>query len=374
MIHRAIEKRISGYLFKGKVLIILGPRQVGKTTLLKKIAAESGAATLWLNGDESDIRELFEKPTSSKLKSILGNYKLVFIDEAQRITDIGIALKLLVDNFPEIQVVATGSSAFDLANEVQEPLTGRKYELFLYPLSFGEMALENSSLEEKRLLEHRMIYGCYPEVVSNPGEEKELLRLIAESYLYKDILSLEKLRKPALLEKLLQALALQLGSEVSYQELGQLIGANNETVENYISILEKTFVVFRLNALSRNVRSELKKTRKVYFWDNGIRNSIIKNFNPLALRQDMGALFENFFISERQKFRMNQFQPANHWFWRTLQQQEIDYLEEANGRIQAFELKFSPKQKVKFPKTFVDNYPETDFHAVNRENYFEFLV
>jgi len=374
MINRTIEKRLSEYLFKGKVIILLGPRQVGKTTVLKKIAALSGADALWLNGDESDIRELFEKPTSSKLKAILGNHKLVFIDEAQRITDIGIALKLLVDNFPEIQVVATGSSAFDLANEVQEPLTGRKYELFLFPLSFGEMAMAKSALDEKRLFEHRLIYGSYPEVVSKMGEEKELLRLIAESYLYKDILSLEKLRKPALLEKLLQALALQIGSEVSYQELGQLIGANNETVETYISILEKTFVVFRLNALSRNVRSELKKTRKVYFWDNGIRNSIIKNFNPLGLRQDTGALFENFFISERQKYRMYHFQPANQWFWRTLQQQEIDYIEEANGRMQAYELKFNPKQKVKFPKTFVDNYPDTDFHTVNRENYVEFLV
>ncbi|MBY0424484.1 MAG: AAA family ATPase, partial [Cytophagales bacterium] len=198
MIHRTIEKRLSEYLFKGKVILVFGPRQVGKTTMLKKIAADSGADTLWLNGDESDIRELFEKPTSSKLKAILGNHKLVFIDEAQRIADIGIALKLLVDNFPEIQVVATGSSAFDLANEVQEPLTGRKYEFFLFPFSFGEMANEKSMLEEKRLLEHRMVYGYYPEVVLNAGEEKELLRLISESYLYKDILSLERLRKPAL--------------------------------------------------------------------------------------------------------------------------------------------------------------------------------
>jgi predicted AAA+ superfamily ATPase len=374
MIHRSIEKRLSTYLFKGKVIILLGPRQVGKTTLLKKISVESGTDTLWLNGDESDIRELFEKPTSSKLKAILGNHKLVFIDEAQRITDIGIALKLLVDNFPEIQIVATGSSAFDLANEVQEPLTGRKYEFFLFPFSFGEMAVEKSPLEEKRLLEHRMVYGYYPEVVSRPGEEKELLRLISESYLYKDILSLERLRKPALLEKLLQALALQVGSEVSYQELGQLIGANNETVEAYISILEKTFVVFRLHALSRNVRSELKKSRKVYFWDNGVRNSIIKNFNTLSLRQDTGALFENYFISERQKFRMYNFEEANQWFWRTLQQQEIDYVEEANGKMQAFELKFHAKQKIKFPKTFIDNYPDTDYHAVNRDNYFEFLI
>jgi predicted AAA+ superfamily ATPase len=374
MIVRELEEIVRNTLYKGKIILILGARQVGKTTLLKKMFSQNQAGTLWLNGDEADVKELFSNTTSTQLKTLIGKNKLVVLDEAQRIENIGLSLKLIVDNVKDVQVVVTGSSALELANKLQEPLTGRKYEYFLFPVSFQEMVNHSSLLEEKRLLEHRLIFGYYPEVVSKAGEEKELLALLINSYLYKDLFMLEQIKKPVVLEKLLKALALQIGNEVSYQEIGQLIGSDNQTIERYIDLLEKAFIVFRLQALSRNVRNEIKKTRKVYFYDTGIRNAIIKNFSPLALRNDVGHLWENYLIVERMKQNHYLKRFVNQYFWRTKQQQEIDYIEEYDGRLHAYEFKWNPNKKVTFSKTFINAYPGSETKVITPENYVDFVT
>lgn len=374
MIHRLLYNNIHDKLFKGKAIIILGPRQIGKTTLVKSISDELKGDALWLNGDETNDREKFNRPTSTKFKALIGKKEILIIDEAQRIPDIGLCIKLIVDNIPDVQVIATGSSSLELASKINEPLTGRKYEYYLYPLSFKEMMDHSGVRVEERLLEHRMIYGYYPEIVTKPGEEQELLRLITNSYLFKDLFALEKIKKPVLLEKLLQALALQIGNEVSFHELSQLIGSDNETIERYIDLLEKGFVIFRLPSLSRNLRNELKKGRKIYFWDNGVRNALIGNFNPLSLRNDTGALWENFLITERIKVNhyFNHFR--NYMFWRTHAQQEIDFIEDYGGRLHAYEFKWNPKKKFSFSKTFNDAYPDSKTALITTENYLDFVT
>lgn len=373
MINRILENSILNNLNKKKIIHIPGPRQVGKTTLLKKIAGEYNKSLLWLNGDEADVRVMFSDMTSAKVKNLIGNKDLIIIDEAQRIQDIGISLKLMIDNFPERNIIATGSSAFELANHINEPLTGRKLELFLFPLSFQEMVSHTSLIEEKRMLEHRIIYGYYPEVVISPGKEKETLQSLTDAYLYKDILAFEKLKKTSLIEKLLRALALQLGNQVSYYELSQLIGADNQTVEKYINVLEQAYIIFTLPSLSRNLRNELKKSRKIYFYDNGIRNSLIRNFNPLQLRQDAGALWENFLISERIKATSYKRIWMNRYFWRTLAQQEIDYIEEYNGKFYAFEFKLKEKSKGIISKSFLKGYPDSESRIISSSNFEEFI-
>ncbi len=300
MIGRFLSSQIESVLFKGKVIQILGPRQTGKSTLLRELAKGWGNV-LWLNGDERDVRYQLQDATSTQLKQLVGPYRFVVIDEAQRVENIGLTLKLMVEHLPTVQIVATGSSSFELANKINEPLTGRKYEFTLFPISFSEMASHTTPLEEMRLLEQRLIYGYYPEIVTKPHEAKTLLELISSSYLYRDLFDWQQVRRPKLLEDILQALALQIGHEVSFLELAQLVGADKETVERYIDLLEKSFVIFRLGSLSRNLRSELKRARKIYFWDIGVRNAIIKNFNPLNLRSDFGALWENFLVAERTK-------------------------------------------------------------------------
>lgn len=356
MIKRVLQPTIESKLFKQKAIIILGPRQCGKTTLVKSILAQRKEKTLFLNGDEPDVRELLHNATSSKLKTIIGNNKIVFIDEAQRVSNIGLTIKLIVDQIPGIQVIATGSSSFELANKTNEPLTGRKYEFMLYPLSFGEMVNEHGLIEEKRLIEQRLVFGSYPEIVVKHGEGKELLQLLVGSYLYKDLLTLEQLKKPALLEKIVKAIALQVGSEVKYYEIGQITGADNETVERYVTLLEQAYVIFKLPALSRNIRNEIKKGKKIYFYDNGVRNAVIGNLLPLHKRNDVGALWENYLISERMKTLHYNGIDAQRYFWRTTQQQEVDYVEERDGKMYAFEFKWSDKAKPKFPKTFLQNY------------------
>lgn len=374
MIKRDLEDIVKNRLYKGKIILIFGARQVGKTTLLKKMFGEKHSEILWLNGDEADVKELLSNTTSTQLKAFIGKNKLIILDEAQRIENIGLTLKLIVDNLKDVQVVVTGSSSFELANRLQEPLTGRKYEYFLYPVSFQEMINYTSLLEENRLLEHRLIFGYYPEVVSKVGEEKEILSMLVSSYLYKDLFMLEQIKKPAILEKLLKALSLQIGNEVSYHEIGQLIGSDNQTIERYIDLLEKAFIVFRLQALSRNVRNEIKKTRKIYFYDTGIRNTIIKNYNPLALRNDVGYLWENYLVAERMKHNHYSQRYVNRYFWRTRQQQEIDYIEEYDGKLHAYEFKWNPNKRVKFPKTFTNAYPGSETKVITPENYFDFLT
>jgi predicted AAA+ superfamily ATPase len=361
------------HFFRGKAIIITGPRQVGKTTLVNKLSDSVGEKTLWINGDEAGTNELLANATSTRLKALIGNNKLLVMDEAQKIDNIGLTLKLIVDNLKDIQVIVTGSSSLEIANNLNEPLTGRKFEYHLYPLSFGEMVNHTSEIEETRLLEHRMVYGYYPDVINNPGEEQKLIQLISNSYLYKDLLALEQIRKPVLLDKMLQALALQMGNEVSFNELGQLVGADKETIEKYIDLLEKSFVIFTLQSLNRNMRNELKKAKKIYFWDNGIRNAIIKNFNPLSLRQDVGALWENFMITERIKYNHYRQLYTNSWFWRTFTQQEIDYVEEYEGKLHAFEFKWND-DKVRFPKSFSEAYPNSEFNHITRRNFKEIIL
>lgn len=317
---------------------------------------------------------MLEHPTSTKLKSLIGKNKTLVIDEAQRIENIGLCIKLITDNIKNVKVIATGSSAFELANKINEPLTGRKLEYHLSPLSFEEMVNHTSLPEEKRLLEHRLLYGYYPEVVTSPGDEQHLLKQLANSYLYKDILTWERIQKPDKLEKLVQALAFQMAQLISNNELGLLCGLNSETVEKYINLLEKAFIVYRLPAFSRNLRNELKKSYKIYFYDNGLRNAVINHFNPVNLRNDTGQLWENWFISERMKFLNNHQKHVSRFFWRTLAQQEVDYIEDANGKITAFECKWNPKAKGNISRAFSNAYPKALTHIVHPENADEFLM
>ncbi|MGK7394514.1 MAG: ATP-binding protein [Candidatus Cyclobacteriaceae bacterium M3_2C_046] len=374
MIPRIIQSHIQGDFFKGKIIHIPGARQVGKTTLMDKISAEISAKIIWLNGDEPDVRQMFHQATSTQLGNMIGDRRVVIVDEAQRIENIGISLKLLVDNFPDKQIIATGSSAFDLANKINEPLTGRKIEYQLFPICFAEMVNHHGLIQEKRLLENRLIYGYYPEVVTSPGNETEVLKRLSDAYLYKDIFLLENIKKPVLIEKLIQALALQTGNEISANELGQIIGADAKTVEKYIDLLEKAYIIFKLPSYSRNLRNEIKKGRKIYFYDNGIRNAVIRNFNHVNLRQDIGALWENFLVSERVKSTSYQKLWLNRYFWRTHTQQEIDYIEEYGGKLYAFEFKWRSKKKAKFPRSFVESYPESSTEIIDKENYPEFLL
>ncbi len=373
IIPRDLKNQLTSRFFKGKAILLFGARQVGKTTLAQAVLQDYGDQVLRLNGDESDVRDLLSETTSTRLKAIIGAHRILFIDEAQRIDNIGLTLKLITDQIPDVQVIATGSSSFDLASKVNEPLTGRKYQYLLHPLAFGELVAHHGLLTEKRLLAHRLIFGSYPEVVTSAGQEVELLKLLAESYLYKDLLMLEQVKKPALLGKIVKALALQVGSEVVFTEIGRLVGADSQTVEKYIDLLEKGFVIFRLPSYSRNVRNEIRKGKKVYFYDNGIRNAVINNFMQPGQRTDVGALWENFLVSERRKLRAHQGISTEDFFWRTTQQQEVDYIEETQSGLCAWEFKWNTKGKARFPKTFVGAYPQCSTAIVTPGNFEGFL-
>ena len=374
MIKREIEAIVQEKLFKSKAIVISGPRQVGKTTLVRTIVNSVTEPHIWFNGDEPSTPTIFNNISSGDLRQLFGKNKIVVIDEAQKINNIGIILKIIVDSFPEIQMIATGSSSFELASEVNEALTGRKFEYFLFPISYNELVNENGKLKEKELLPQRLIYGSYPEIINHPEDARENLIWLSDSYLYKDLLSLETIKKPSLLVKLLQALSWQTGSEVSYHELSQTIGSDPKTIEKYIDLLEKAYVIFRLQPLSRNLRNELKKSRKIYFYDNGIRNAVIGNFNRLDSRRDVGALWENYLVSERKKYIEYKRIYGNQFFWRTTQKQEIDYIEEYDGVFHTYEFKYNPKKKVRLPITFSKAYPNHDFKLVNIGNYDGFLL
>ncbi|MFA7359994.1 MAG: ATP-binding protein [Candidatus Kapaibacterium sp.] len=374
MIKRELGNSLKDKLFKGKVIILYGPRQCGKTTLINNILKDINKKVLFLDGEEYNVRQQLENPSSEKLKLISLNSEIIFIDEAQKIPDIGNVLKLFHDKIPGVQVIATGSSAFELAGKTSEPLTGRKFEYTLLPVSFGEMLKHTNFIEENSKLETRLIFGSYPEVINNPSDSKELIKLIAKSYLYKDLFSLEKINSPDLFEKIVSALALQIGSEVSYKEIALTVGANHLTVSKYISLLEKAYVVFKLPAYNRNLRNEIRKGKKYYFYDNGIRNAVIDNFNVLEKRNDSGALWENYLVSERRKFLMFHGMDRKNYFWRNIQKQEVDYLEEENGEISAYEFKWSNKAKARFTKSFVDNYSPVTTALINPQNYYEFLT
>lgn len=376
MIQRILLDKIKSECFSNKVILLLGARQVGKTTLLKKLVETMQVNTKWLNADEADIfNELSAANTSTRLLQLIGNdTRLVIIDEAQQISDIGLKLKLLHDNKPELQIIATGSSSFDLLNQTNEPLTGRKRTFYLYPISYQELVNSSNILEAKRTLENRLVFGSYPEVINNPGNEKNILIEIARSYLYKDILKVEGIRKSSHLEKLLQALAFQVGSEVNYHELSKSIGnIDSSTVEKYLDLLEKTFVIYKLPALSRNMRNEIKKGKKYYFYDNGIRNVLISNYSPVNMRFDKGAMWENFLLSERIKANHYHLNTPNTYFWRTHDQAEIDYIEEQDGMLNAFEFKWKDT-KARFPDSFLKSYPNHKTRQVNLETFESFVA
>lgn len=374
MITRTLQQRIEGNLFKGKAVIVIGARQVGKSTLFRQITEKLEEPVLMLNCDEPEVRELLVGMNLVELKLMIGKHRLVVIDEAQRVSEIGMTLKRITDNFPEVQLLVTGSSSFELQNRLNEPLTGRKYEYRLFPISTRELLEHSGLIAVKQSLESRLIYGSYPDIINHTDEAKELLMNIAGSYLYKDLLALEDIRRPALLEKLLVALALQVGNEVSYNEIAQTVGSDSKTVEKYIDLLEKCYIVFRLGAFSRNLRTELKKSKKIYFYDNGIRNAVIQNFAPLSMRNDTGALWENFFISERIKANEYEGRYAKSYFWRTTQQQEIDYIEESDGQFAVFEMKWNPRKKTTpLPAAFLKTYPVAQEAVVTPENYLEWL-
>lgn len=374
MIDRTIEQQIVPLLGSQKAIVIMGARQVGKSTLLSKMLS-GRSDVLWLNGDDTDTQMLFQGISSTRLRTILAPYRIVVIDEAQRIADVGLRLKLITDQVPGTQVIATGSSSFDLAGKVSESLTGRKREYKLFPLTFAEMVGHTNLLDELRMLSHRMVYGYYPEVVNTPGGEVAVLKELTSSYLYRDILALDGIGKPDKVVRLVQALAWQIGSQVSYNEVAQLVGLDPKTVERYIDILEKSYVIFRLSSFSRNLRNELKQSRKIYFWDLGIRNAVIGNLSQVENRTDAGPLWENLCIAERMKRLGYSDGFTQNWFWRTQQQKEIDYIEETDGLLQAFEFKWNEhKANTKCPSSFATAYPDATFHIVTPSNVEEFLL
>jgi hypothetical protein len=323
------------------------------------------------------VLEALTDVSASELDRLVGNNKVIMIDEGQRLNDIGMLVKRIVDNYSDVQVLVTGSSSLDLRNQLNEPMTGRKYEFTMYPVSTEELYNTEGYMRAKQLLDFRLIYGSYPDVLMHPSEARELIMGLSDSYLYKDIIELDSVRKSELLRKLLIALALQVGSEVSYNEVAKTIGSDSRTVERYIDLLEKCFVIYRLYGLNRNMRNELKKTKKVLFYDNGIRNAILNNFAPTNLRTDMGALWENFFIMERIKMNAYNGRYANYYyyFWRTTDQKEIDFIEESDGAFTIFEMKWNPRKgNVKFPKAFLENYNCTASHVVTPENYMDLLL
>ena len=367
---RTLSSIIENKIGKGKAIILTGPRQVGKTTLFNMILKDK--SHLFLDGDDPTVRELLTEPNIEQLKSIIGKHKILFIDEAQRIDGIGITLKIITDQFKDVQLLVSGSSSFDLSNKLHEPLTGRKWEYTLFPISWEEYENKHGFLITEQQLENRVIFGSYPDIINNPGDEREILKNLVSSYLYKDILSYSDIRKPEVLDKLVQALALQMGNEISYNELAQIVGVDKNTISKYIDILQKGYIIFKLGSFSRNLRNEIKTNKKIYFYDNGIRNMVISNFSNINIRSDKGALWENFLISERLKQNQYKNSLLRMYFWRTKQQQEIDLVEEGDGSISAFEFKYSPNKKVKFPKTFIEKY-NPDTHVINRSNFRNFV-
>ncbi len=373
-IQRTIQKHIEKNFFEGKIIVIYGARQVGKTTLLKTLQEKyKNKEQIYLNCDEPDIRESLIDTSSTELKAQIGNAQIVYIDEAQRVKNIGLSLKLAIDSMPGKQFIVTGSSSFDLANKINEPLTGRKYEFYLYPFSLEELKNHYSLLEHRRLLDKYLSFGLFPDVIGQSQKAEQIVSGLVRGTLYKDVLKYQQLRHAELLEKLLKALAFQIGNEVSYDELALKLRSTKETIKRYVRLLEQSFIIFELPPFSRNLRTELKKMRKIYFYDVGIRNALINAFGPIDIRNDVGSLWENFLIAERIKHLHNNMNFPNTYFWRTWRQEEIDYLEEKNLKLSAYEFKWNPKKKTRVPKAFSDNYKDASFLLINPQNYQDFV-
>lgn len=374
MIPREIEHLISKRMNNEKVILLFGARQVGKTTLLRQLSLSANKKTTWLNADDSVVQMMFENFSASSFLAFVGKPEIVIIDEAQQLKEIGKCIKILYDNGLDFQLMVSGSSAFELRNKTSEPLTGRKWEFHLYPFSFKELSDQSSPIEEMKLLPVRLLYGMYPEIATHIGDEHERLKLLMDSYLYKDVLMWQGIKKPEKIILLLKALAMQIGNEVNYNELSRIIMIDRETVEKYISILEQAYVIFRLPSYSTNQRKELSKSRKIYFFDNGIRNILLGDFRPIEIRNDTGALWENFIISEFWKKEQNTMQFSSFYFWRTIDQQEIDLIIEKDNQLHAYEIKWNPSVKAKLSKTFSKNYLNHTFDVINRDNYLNYLL
>jgi predicted AAA+ superfamily ATPase len=371
MIFRKLEEIISARMFSGKAIMVIGARQTGKTTSINNIVSHL-QDVLVLNGDDTIVRTLLASANTEQIRAMIGNHKIVFIDEVQRIENMGLTAKIMVDNYKDMQLILSGSSSFEIKNSLSESLTGRKWEYIMYPVIWNELEETYGYTNARQQLELRMIFGMYPEIITHYADEQERLKQLIDSYLYKDLLAFAKIRKPEILEELLKALAWQMSNEISLNELSQLLNIDKTTVKSYIEILEKGFIIFTLGSYSKNMRDELKFAKKIFFWDNGIRNAIINNFNPLLMRNDTGVLWENFLISERMK-RNNYCNPyAKSYFWRTVSQQEIDYIEEHNNEIMAYEFKWNEKKKARKIKSFTASY-QKEIKTINPLNFQEFL-
>lgn len=366
--------KIGELLQKNKVLIVYGARQVGKTTLIKDYLETSSSKYLYYTGEQIEFSSFLSKGTLNDFKREFGQLDLLVIDEAQLIDDVGKKIKLIVDSIDTIKVILTGSSALDLSNKASEPLTGRKIVCNLYPISYSELSSQLPSIELSSLLEEHLIYGLYPAVLTkqSSSEKEEILREITDSYLLKDILAFDLVKSSKIIRDLLRLLAFQIGQEVSLSKLGANLGIDKNTVSRYLDLLEKSFIIFRLGALSRNLRKEVYKTGKYYFYDLGIRNALISNFNRLELRNDVGGLWENFNIVERMKRNSYDRRFPNYYFWRTYEQKEIDFIEEIDGTLKGFEFKWA-KSSAKEPIEFLESYENSSWEIINKENFFKFV-
>ncbi len=376
IIPRLLLSQIESAITPGKVVVLYGPRQVGKTTLVGELLARTTRRARFINADELAYREALASQKRQVLGDILGDAELLVIDEAQRVTNIGLNLKILVDRFPHAAIVATGSASFDLANQIAEPLTGRALTFTLYPISYGEVSNAFGAFEAQSQLERWLIWGGYPTIVTTETAtmRERLLGELVGAYLYRDILQLDGVRRADKIVDLLRLLAFQIGQEVSLAELASSLALNRATVERYLDLLEKVFVIFRLRGFSRNLRKEIAKNARYYFFDNGVRNALIQNFNPLALRNDVGALWENFLMIERRKANELAGRSANTYFWRTYDQQEIDLVEERDGRLFAYECKWSTRKPAYPPKSWVSAYPDAAFEVVTPDTYLDFVL
>lgn len=376
MYKRDISDIITKSLYKGKVIVIYGARQVGKTTLSKKILKEQsglGKKTEYFNCEFLSVKSKLETTNEQTLKDFFGNNDLIVLDEAQTIPKIGHILKIMVDTYPEIQIIATGSSSFVLANQIGEPLVGRSRQFNLFPLSVNELESVYSKIQIESKIDNLLRFGSYPGIIDLPENESMIdLEGIASNYLYKDILAFDNIRNSTVISKLLKLLSLQLGSEISIHELGQQLHLSSQTVKKYIDLLEKSFIIFSLQAYSKNLRKEISKSSKIYFYDLGVRNAIINNFNTLDNRTDVGSLWENFCIIERMKSNQKNMKIVNSYFWRTYQGEEIDYIEEHSGKLYAYEFKYG-SDKLKNKKSFLETYKNATANIVNRSNWHKFF-